>query len=132
MKLRYLTFILLLILLVAIYETNAGKGGRGSGGKNKYGGGGKSKWKKTGGKLAKAAVIGGGVYTAYQIGKMKGKFSSGSWGNDHGFDFDDWDDWREADGILCRNKTDCTWIDPNMFCQDYELTFVPNVSSLSI
>ena len=33
MKLRYLTFILLLILIVAIYETNAGKGGRGGGGR---------------------------------------------------------------------------------------------------
>ena len=56
---------------------------------------------------------------------MKDKFKKKS----HGFDFDDWDDWREADGILCRNSADCTWIDPNMKCQDFEVTFVPTVSS---
>ena len=79
-----------------------------------------------GGKLAKIALVGAGVYGAYQIGKVAGKFSSwkshGNWG------YNDWNRWRQDDGMLCRTSQDCKWIDPNLFCQDFELDFSPTVS----
>ena len=93
-----------------------------SGSKSK---GSKSKVKST---LKKAAVIGVGAYGAYKLGKLTSKYSSWSWGRQNGYSLDDWDDWREVDGLLCRNSNDCEWIDPNLYCQDYELRFTPNVS----
>ena len=51
---------------------------------------------------------------------------------DHGagsYDFDDWNEWREADGFLCRNDNDCQWMDINLNCEDYELDFSPVVSN---
>jgi len=91
-----------------------------SGSKSK---GSKSKVKST---LKKAAVIGVGAYGAYKLGKLTSKYSSWSWGRQNGYSLDDWDDWREVDGLLCRNSLDCEWIDPNLYCQDYELRFTPN------
>ena len=90
--------------------------------------GSKGKIKST---LKKAAVIGVGAYGAYKLGKLTSKYSSWSWGRQHGYSIDDWDDWREVDGLLCRNSLDCEWIDPNLYCQDYELRFTPNVSFVS-
>ena len=81
-----------------------------------------------GGTLKKAAVIGIGAYGAYKIGKLAGKYSSWNWGRQNGFDINDWDDWREVDGLLCRTTSDCSWIDPRLYCQDYELRFTPSVS----
>ena len=46
------------------------------------------------------------------------------------YKFDDWNDWREADGFLCRSSNDCKWIDNNLNCEDYELDFSPLVSSI--
>ena len=148
MKVRYLVF---LILLVCIYEANGrgrggggGRGGgsrggggssrggsnRGGGGRNRGGGhGGRGGFGKIkGGTLKKAAVIGIGAYGAYKIGKLAGKYSSWNWGRQNGFDINDWDDWREVDGLLCRTTSDCSWIDPRLYCQDYELRFTPSVS----
>lgn len=36
--------------------------------------------------------------------------------------------WREVDGFMCRDSNDCNWIDRQLYCQDYELEFTPNVS----
>lgn len=44
------------------------------------------------------------------------------------FDFDDWNEWREADGFLCRTTADCSWVDERLYCQDYEFDFNPSVS----
>ena len=43
----------------------------------------------------------------------------GHWG------FNDYNRWREQDGMLCRSSLDCTWMDQNMQCEDYELDFSP-------
>ena len=77
--------------------------------------------------LAKADVIGAGVYGAYEVGTLKRKFiSNGSFMNSN-YNFDEWNGWRQEDGFLCRTNNDCSWIDPQMFCQDYELEFKPSV-----
>ena len=36
------------------------------------------------------------------------------------YDFDDWDRDAQLDGWACRNDQDCTWIDENLGCNDYE------------
>jgi hypothetical protein len=51
------------------------------------------------------------------------KFSRPGFGNS--YKFNDWNDWREADGFLCRSNKDCQWIDDNLNCEDYELEFTP-------
>ena len=45
----------------------------------------------------------------------------GHWG------FNDYNRWREQDGMLCRSSMDCSWMDQNMHCEDYELDFSINV-----
>ena len=74
-----------------------------------------------GGPLEKSAVNGIGTY-----GNLAAKYSS--WKLGQHWDFKDWNDWREVDGFLCRTTSDCSWIDPRLYCQDYELMFTPNVS----
>ena len=82
-------------------------GGSSSGG-SKWGGGSKitkaaSKVKAKNFKtVKKVALVAAGAYVGYKLAKLGTKFAvwshGGSWG------FDDWDDWREADGMLCRTK----------------------------
>ena len=36
--------------------------------------------------------------------------------NGTAFEFDDWADAVEADGWICRDALDCTWIDDSMEC----------------
>jgi len=78
--------------------------------------------KKVKSKLKKAAVVGAVAYTAYKVGKLKAGFGL----KKRKYKFYDWNDWREADGLLCRNTTDCNWVDPRLYCQDYELDFSPS------
>jgi len=82
------------------------------------------------GKLKKAAVVGGAAYTGYKLGKLKSKFSKKAKGPKSkaygvGYEFDDWNDWQEADGFLCRKTDDCTWLDDNLECQDFEVKITP-------
>ena len=74
-------------------------------------------------KLKKAALIGVGVYAGYKVAKLEKKFSRPGFGNS--YKFNDWNDWREADGFLCRSNKDCQWIDDKLNCEDYELDFTP-------
>jgi len=76
-------------------------------------------------RLKKAALVGVGVYAGYKVAKLASKFSSrgSGWGNS--YKYNDWNDWREADGFLCRSNKDCQWIDDNLNCEDYELEFTP-------
>ena len=91
-----------------------------------YGGKKKSKTKSN---LKKAAVIGATAYGAYQLGKLSGRFSSPGYGyGNRGYGYQQWNSWREVDGFLCRKTEDCNWIDPRLYCQDYELKFTPHVS----
>ena len=97
-----------------------------------YGGnGGYKKKNKMKSNLKKAAVIGAVAYGGYQIGKLTGRYSSWGWGNQHGYRFNDWNNWREIDGFLCRTNQDCNWIEPLLYCQDYELNFTPTVRPFS-
>jgi len=89
---------------------------------------GKAKKRFPGGKLGKIALIGAGAYGAYSLGKVAGKFSSwksGFGGPAGGWNYQQWNQWREQDGMLCRSDKDCKWIDPNLDCEDYELDFSP-------
>jgi hypothetical protein len=81
------------------------------------------------GTLKKAAIVAAGVYAGYKLGKLKSKFGKRKKHPSFDFDFDDWNDWREADGFLCKNSTDCQWVDRGMFCQIYEggMAFKPSV-----
>ena len=87
---------------------------------------GKAKKRFPGGKLGKIALIGAGAYGAYQVGKLAGKFSS--WKSHGGWNVNQWNQWSQEDGMLCRSDKDCKWIDPNLECEDYELDFSPSVS----
>ena len=44
------------------------------------------------------------------------------------YNFEEWNEWRERDGLLCRNDADCKWIDSSLYCKDYELDWAPSVS----
>ena len=79
--------------------------------------------------LKKAAVIGAVAYGGYQLGKLSSGYSHWGWGHSHGYGFNDWNRWRGMDGFLCRNTEDCSWIDRQLYCQDYELDFQPSVSN---
>lgn len=127
--------VLLLLVLVVTVNSKRGGGGRGGGGRSggRVGGRtggysrGRSGWsggKKSSvkSKLKKAAVIGAVAYGSYQLGKATARFAH--WSHT-GWGFSDWDRWRQQDGHLCRNNNDCTWLDRNLQCEDYELDFSP-------
>ena len=88
--------------------------------------------KPKGSKLTTATVTGIGVYSAEQLAKLSVKFTKGNFTylsnltNDDWFN--EWNNWRETGGLLCRNDPDCSWIDTKMDCADYELQFTPSVS----
>ena len=68
--------------------------------------------------VKKVALVSAGVYISYKLAKLGAKF--GSWRHGGSWGFDDWDDWREADGMLCRTSDDCRWVDQSMRCEDWE------------
>ena len=35
------------------------------------------------------------------------------------YDFDEWNNGALIDGWVCRNDSDCTWIDERLGCNDY-------------
>jgi len=134
MKSSKLIICALLLIAVVTVHGRRGGGGRGGGGRtggsrtggysrgrssSSYSGGKKSSVKS---KLKKAAVIGAVAYGSYQIGKATARFAH--WSHS-GWGFNDWNRWREQDGHLCRNNNDCTWLDRNLECEDYELDFSP-------
>ena len=69
--------------------------------------------------VKKVALVGAGAYVGYKLAKLGGKF--GSWRHGGSWGFNDWDDWREADGMLCRTSDDCQWVDRSMRCEDWEI-----------
>merc|ERR1719312_1533962 len=118
---RSSTLIICALLLLAVVTVHGSRSGgyRGYRGRSSYSGGRKSSVKS---KLKKAAVIGAVAYGSYQIGKATARFTH--WSHS-GWGFNDWNRWREQDGHLCRNNNDCTWLDRNLQCEDYELDFSP-------
>ena len=71
-------------------------------------------------------MVGVGVYAGYQLGKLSAGYSRWGWGRPHGYGINDYNRWREVDGFLCRSTSDCSWVDPRLYCQDYELDFSPS------
>ena len=57
--------------------------------------------------------------------RFGGYHHGGHWG------FNDYNRWRQQDGMLCRSTLDCTWMDHNMQCEDYELDFSMNVRNVN-
>ena len=119
-------FVLTFALVSAIPKRGASSfGSRGtSSGSKSRGGGSKitkavSKVKANNFKtVKKVALVSAGVYISYKLAKLGEKF--GSWRHGGSWGFDDWDDWREADGMLCRTSDDCRWVDQSMRCEDWE------------
>lgn len=76
-------------------------------------------------------VIAGSAYVGYKLGKLRSRFMVTRPiylpGAGHGIEFDTWNEWRSSDGFLCRNDSDCNWIDSNLNCQNYTLDFTPRV-----
>jgi len=114
------------------------QGGRGSssyGGSKLYGGS-KSKGSSSGKSFVKkhwkkAAAFGAGAYLGYKgykglkkIGKAfkPSVFHYEGYDNDNPYTFNDWDRNAKIDGWVCRTDRDCTWIDPNLECDDKQFT----------
>jgi len=114
------------------YGSNTGNTGYGSNNNNNknYGSNGNNnnnygKKKKGMSTLKKAAVLGAVAYGSYQIGKMSSGY--GGWNNHpRGYGFNQWNRDREIDGFMCRKTDDCSWMDRQLYCQDYELDFSPS------
>ena len=89
---------------------------------SKYGGrGGSGFWSSKSEKhstIKKAVAIGAVAYGSYKVGKLSKKFSNFGWGNTYQptYGFTAWNTWRQADGFLCRNDNDCTWLDEKLYC----------------
>ena len=70
----------------------------------------------------RGAAIGRGVYHPTKKQKLRRKYRTHSSSDN----FDDWNEWRENDGMLCRNDNDCKWIHSRFYCKYYELDFTPD------
>ena len=60
-------------------------------------------------KFIKGAVLGAGAYVGYKAAKMAGKFATSALTKER-YNLDEWNNWRRADGMLCQNTDDCSWI----------------------
>jgi len=60
------------------------------------------------------AIVGWKAYNTTQVTKATAKFLN--WNHDGSWQFDDWNSWRERDGMLCRTSSDCTWLDKDLRC----------------
>ena len=68
--------------------------------------------------LEKSGINGLEEYKSLQLNKLNSRFFDFAWPQDSpGYTFDDWNNWREKDGFLCRNDTDCKWLGFNLECQ---------------
>ena len=71
--------------------------------------------------LYKNEINGLVAYTSKQIDELSNKFSSFSWTqSEPGYSFNNWKTWSESDGFLCKDDTDCKWLDSNMKCQGWK------------
>ena len=80
--------------------------------------------------MKKAAAFGASAYLSYKASKklkkaFKPKKYRSKYGRKIDVDFDDWENWMEEDGMLCRDDNDCNWLDRNLGCNDYN--FVPSI-----
>ena len=71
--------------------------------------------------LYKHEVIGLAAYSSKQIEELSDRFASNGWvQNEPGYSFNNWKTCRESDGFLCKDDTDCKWLDSNMKCQGWK------------
>jgi len=138
---RMQRLVLFLFMLCCLLAAVYGKGGRGGGGGRSGGSrsssrSGSSSGSRSGSRsysrtsyktkptstLKKAAVVGLGVYGTYKLAKATSKFGKKKlkFKNGADIDFDEWDGWRQESGLLCRNTTDCNWLDVDLRCDNYE------------
>ena len=63
-------------------------------------------------------LVGSHAYKGYKLEMMRSKF--GGWSDGIGWEFDTWNNWRENDGMLCRNDKDCKWLNPKLMCENWD------------
>merc|ERR1712232_1364392 len=69
-----------------------------------------------------SVVVGAEAYNTSQIIKATNKFLQ--WSNDWFHDFNVWNTFRmNHDGMLCRTTSDCSWLDNDLYCEDYWTTY---------
>ena len=69
---------------------------------------------------------GKGALTQETLTKLRAKYARKS--NSLDFEFDDWNGWRQDDGLLCRHHRDCQWMDLKFGCTDQQNLNITNVS----
>jgi hypothetical protein len=69
-----------------------------------------------------AAAFGAGAYVGHQLSQGISKLFEPNlfFYNGHQYDFNTWDRYARKDGWVCRNDTDCSWIDPHLVCDKRE------------
>merc|ERR1719184_535950 len=88
---------------------------------------GKSRRSSFGRKLVGGALVGAGAYAGYKATKAAAKFATLPFRADLGYQFEDWQQWSNSQGFLCRSDRDC-WLNPDLVCQDYDLDFTPSAA----
>ena len=70
-------------------------------------------WLGIGSRLKRGYVLGAGPADSRWLNKIKASYPASKYQGRGGreYSFDDWNEDRERDGILCRNHDDCNWID---------------------
>jgi len=78
-------------------------------------------------KLAGGALIGAGAYVGYKAAKATAKFATLPFRarTNLGYDFDQWEQWSNSQGFLCRGDQDC-WLSPDLECRNQKLDFEPS------
>jgi len=124
--------VVVLVVLAEVHGKGRGGGGsrgsRGSRGSSSGRSSSSSSRRSLTGKLAKGAAIGAGAYIAYKGVKAVGKFAKYAALSSTSWRLNDWDSWRQQDGMMCRTTADCSWLDPGLMCQNREIswTISPN------
>ena len=74
-------------------------------------------WLGIGSRLKRGYVLGAGPADSRWLNKIKASYPASKYQGRGGreYSFDDWNEDREKDGILCRNHDDCKWIDERYF-----------------
>jgi len=76
---------------------------------------------KKNGWVKKAVIGAGAAYVGYKAAKATKKFGKYKFKKGKKkYKFEEWDSWRQQNGILCRDTDDC-WMDEQLECSDYEL-----------
>jgi len=130
-----------IFLFASIQKVHSKGGGGGSrGGGSRYSGGGwgsrassgayrstsgsstKSFASKSSSNWKKAATFGAGAYVGYKVSSTLGFSYRPLYYGGHYYTYNNWNSYARVDGWVCRDDRDCTWIDPNLGCDDREFS----------